>query len=297
MNLPKHQEAGNGLPFAIAAYTLWGAMPLYIKALASVSVFEVLAHRVLWSLPVVLVILLLRGQWNEYRSAITSRKSLSTMLLSAILITANWGVYTWAIAQGHVLATAIGYYLNPLVNVLLGRIFLGERLTRIQGVAVMVAATGVAILAFAAIDSLWISLWLACSFGSYGLVRKMAPVGSVPGLGVEVTILFPFALAGAFWLYGLPGGFGSSAGISWLLAAGGIITATPLLLFATAARRMSYTALGFVQYIGPTIAFLLGVFLYREPLDPARLTCFALIWCAIALFSWDAIARLRQAPA
>lgn len=297
MNLPKHQEAGNGLPFAIGAYTLWGLLPLYLKSLTSVDVFEVLAHRVLWSLPVVWVILLLRRQWSEYRAVLASRKNLQTMLLSATLISLNWGVYMWAIAKGYVLATAIGYYLNPLLNVLLGRVFLGERLTRLQGIAVAVAGLGVAILAFAALDTLWISLWLAASFGCYGLVRKMASVGSVPGLGVEVTILFPVALGVAIWLHNLPGGFGSDAAISWLLVAGGIVTTVPLLLFATAARRMSYTAIGFVQYIGPTIAFLLGIFVFKEVLDPAKLACFVLIWCAIAIFSWDALARLRKAPA
>jgi chloramphenicol-sensitive protein RarD len=294
---PKHQETGSGLPFALGAYLLWGILPVYIKLLSGANAFEVLAHRILWSMPVVLVILLVRKQWGEYGNALTSWTSLRTMLLSSVLISANWGVYMWAIFGGHVMATSIGYYLNPLVNVLLGRIFLGERLTRFQGVAVAIAACGVSVLAFAALDTLWISLWLACSFGGYGLVRKMAPVGSVPGLGVEVTLLSPFALVAAIWFYGTPVGFGSSFSQSALMAAGGVITAIPLLLFATAARRMSYTSLGFVQYLAPTIVFFLGVFLFRETLNPAKLACFALIWTAIAVFSWDAITRLRQSPA
>ena len=281
-----------GLPYAFGAYLLWGFFPIYFMFLKGIAAGEILAHRSIWSVPVVMVILLLRGQWQEFRSAWSSPRALGTMLLSAIFIAINWLFYVAAIVEGHVLATSIGYYLNPLVNVLLGRIFLKERLTRLQAVAVAVAMIGVAILMFEAIDTLWISLILAFSFGSYGLVRKMAPLGSVPGLAVEVTILAPIALTAAV-VFAQGRAEALPMQSEALLAISGFLTVIPLLLFATAARKMSYTALGFVQYLAPSIVFLLGVFLFHEPLDWAKLACFGLIWTAIAIFSWDALRRMR----
>ena len=194
-----------------------------------------------------------------------------------------------------VIAASLGYYLNPLVNVLLGMVFLGERLSRLQALAVVIAGIGVAILLAGALDTLWISLTLALSFGAYGLIRKIVPVGSLPGLAIETTLLLPVSVAAAayyIWL-GDGRGFGSDAGVSWLLAAAGIVTAVPVLLFATAARRMSYAALGFVQYLAPSIAFLLSLFVFDEPLKPAQLLCFLLIWVSIAVFSFDMWRKMR----
>jgi chloramphenicol-sensitive protein RarD len=217
------------------------------------------------------------------------------MLVSSALISVNWTVYMWAIMHEQVLATSLGYYLNPLVNVLLGRLFLGERLNRWQGVAVALAGLGVGILLIAEPGSIWISLSLAFSFGLYGLVRKMAPVSAVTGLAVEVSLLAP--LAGLALMLGLATdkGFGSTPFTSLLLIGSGVITAVPLIFFATAARRMSYTALGFVQYLSPTIVFFLSVFLWKEPFPVEKLVCFACIWTAIAVFSADALRRARQA--
>ncbi len=287
--------SATGLPFALGAYLIWGAMPLYIKLLTDLSAFEVLAHRIVWSVPVALICALLFGQLREYREALTRPRLLATMLASSALISLNWSVYMWAIMHQQVMSTSLGYYLNPLVNVLLGRLFLGERLNRWQSAAVVIAALGVAILLFEEPGAIWISATLALSFGLYGLVRKMAPISSIAGLGVEVTLLAPFALLAFALGIGTAKGFGSGMGMNLLLMGSGVVTAVPLILFAIAARRMSYTALGFVQYVGPTIAFLLSVFLWKEPLYPEKLLCFACIWAAIAVFSADAIRRARAA--
>jgi chloramphenicol-sensitive protein RarD len=288
----QQEPQGSGLPFALGAYFAWGFFPLYFALLKGVSPLDIMTHRIVWSLPIIFVILYFRGQWDEFRAAIANPKALQTMALSSVFIATNWLIYVWAVMEGHVLASSIGYYLNPLVNALLGRIFLKERLTRLQAVAVSVAMAGVMILAGTALDTLWISMSLAVSFSCYGLVRKMAVTGSVPGLAVELCIMGPAALAYLLWT--VQSGQGpQDLRMTSLLAASGLLTVIPLLLFATAARRMSYTALGFVQYIGPTIVFLLGVFQFHEPLGSARLACFALIWTAIAIFSWDALKRMR----
>ncbi len=287
-------QTKNGLPFALGAYAIWGFMPVYIKLLGKLSAFEVLAHRILWSLPVALACVVGLKQWRDYRAAMTRPSLLGVMLLSSALISINWTVYMWAVMHQQVLATSLGYYLNPLVNVLLGRVVLKERLNRPQALAVGVAAAGVAIMLFREPGAIWISLTLALSFGSYGLVRKLAPVSAVPGLAVEVTLLAPIAFAALASGLSSDGGFGSSTGTSLLLMGSGLITAIPLLMFATAARRMSYTALGFVQYMSPTIVFFLSIFVWHEPINAARLACFALIWTAIAIFSIDALHRARK---
>lgn len=295
MNSADHrQPQGGGLPYAFSAYLIWGFLPVYFKLLKHVPAIDILAFRIVWSVPVVFIILYFRGQWVEFTAAISNPKARRAMMLSAVLIAINWLVYVWAITTERVLATSIGYYLNPLVNVLLGRLFLGERLTKLQGWAVAIAALAVAILLSGSLETVWISLTLAFSFGTYGLVRKTAPTGSVPGLAVELCLLGPIALAVCIWSVMQAGGF-RDLGTEALLAAGGAITVIPLLLFATAARKMSYTALGFVQYLAPTIVFLLGAFVYNEPLDATKLACFALIWTAIALFSLDALRRMRSA--
>lgn len=284
----------NGLPFALGAYAIWGVMPVYIKLFGSLSAFEVLAHRVLWSLPVALLCVLGLKQWRDYRTAMTRPKLLGVMFASSALISINWTVYMWAVMHQHVLATSLGYYLNPLVNVMLGRLFLTESLNRAQAVAVAVAGAGVAIMLVQEPGAIWISLTLALSFGGYGLVRKVAPVSAVPGLAVEVTLLSPLALIALLTGLSSPGGFGSTPQMNLLLMGSGLVTAIPLLMFATAARRMSYTALGFVQYMSPTIVFFLSIFVWHEPVNAARLACFALIWTAIAIFSLDALHRARK---
>lgn len=284
-----------GLPFALAAYGIWGFVPLFFKLLDDVPPIEVLAQRILWSLPLCFLIMAFRRQIGEYLAALKDWRVLRLLLASSVLIALNWLVYIHAIFTDHVLAASLGYYLNPLVNVLLGMMFLGERLSRLQAIAVVIAAVGVAILLAGALDTLWISLTLALSFGTYGLIRKVVSVGSLPGLAIETTLLLPVsaAAAGYFIWIGDGRGFASGAEVSWLLAAAGVVTAVPLLLFATAARRMSYAALGFVQYLAPSIAFLLGLFVFHEPLKPAQLFCFLLIWTSIAVFSFDMWRKTR----
>ena len=284
-----------GLPYAIAAYGIWGFVPLFFKLIASVPPVEVLAQRIIWSLPLCFAIMLFRRQIGEYLAALKDWRTLRLLLASAVLIAVNWLVYIYSIFTDHVLAASLGYYLNPLVNVMLGMIFLGERLSRLQLVAVVIAGVGVAILLAGALDTLWISLTLAFSFGIYGLLRKVVPVGSLPGLSVETTVLLLPSLGVAAWyLWAGDGrGFGSDTSISLLLMAGGVVTAVPLLLFATAARRMSYAALGFVQFLAPTLQFLLSLFVFHEPLEPVQLACFVLIWISIAVFSFDMLRKMR----
>jgi chloramphenicol-sensitive protein RarD len=270
-------------------------LPVFFKQLGAVPAVEIIAHRVIWAVPLLVVIMAFRKQLTEYWRAISSWDSVRWMLVSAALMSSNWLLYVWAVNSGQILAASLGYFLNPLLNILLGTLFLGEKLNRTQWFAVGVAAIGVAVLAAGALGTLWISLSLAASFAIYGLIRKMAPVGSVPGLAIETSLLLPFSLAAAFYFAEQPAhpGWGSDARTTWILAAGGVITAVPLLLFATAARKLPYSVMGFIQYIGPTIQFLLGVFLYGEALSGPRLICFVLIWAALAIFSWDGIRRMR----
>lgn len=297
MNQPTAPAATpqRGLPYALGAYAIWGFVPLFFKLLADVPPVEVLAQRIVWSLPLCFVIMAFRRQIGDYVAALKDWRVLRLLLASSVLIALNWLVYIHAVFTDHLLAASLGYYLNPLINVLLGMIFLGERLSRLQAAAVIIAGIGVAILLAGALDTLWISLTLALSFGTYGLIRKIVPVGSLPGLAIETTLLLPLsAAAAAYYLWiGDGRGFGASGDISWLLAAAGVVTAVPLLLFATAARRMSYAALGFVQYLAPSIVFLLGLFVFDEPLKPAQLFCFLLIWTSIAVFSFDMWRKMR----
>jgi len=217
------------------------------------------------------------------------------MAVSATLIAINWLVYIWSVNHDHVVAASLGYFLNPLVNVALGMIFLQERLTRAQTVAVALAGIGVAIMAFSAPAALWISLTLAFSFGFYGLVRKIAPVGSLEGLATETLLLTPAMVAWLIWLWASGGsGFGRDHGIDALLVASGVATSVPLLLFASAARRLSYGTLGLLQYLAPSIQFALGVFLFGEPLTTPMLICFALIWTGLAIFTVSALATHRR---
>ncbi|WOE76203.1 EamA family transporter RarD [Alterisphingorhabdus coralli] len=288
--------ARTGLIHALCAYTIWGFMPLFFKQLVEISALEVVAHRIVWSVPLLLVILWQRKRLGEFFGVMRDSKTLRLMLISSALIATNWLIYIWAIYQNQILAASLGYYLNPLLNVVLGYFFLSERLKPVQWLAVAMAAAGVAVLAIETLATIWISLALAASFGLYGMVRKVAPVKSVPGLTAETTLLFPIAAAFAGWafLYDASPGLGYSLRTDIYLILGGAITATPLLFFASAAKRLSLATLGFVQYIGPTIQFLLGVFLYNEPLTVSHMICFGLIWAALVLYSGDALVSARK---
>lgn len=289
----------SGLAPALGAYLIWGFLPLYLLLVQSVPPFEFVGWRIIWTLPLCLVIVAYRRQFPELLAALRSPRSLLALLASAVLIGINWFVYIWAIMAGEVFATSIGYYLNPLVNVLLGTLVLGERLSRRQWLAVAIAGVAVVLLAAGALTSLWISLTLGFSFAVYGLVRKQVAVGSLPGLTIESAILLLPAIGIAAWYAASPQGsaFGQDAWMSGLIVFSGVATAVPLLLFAIAARRMDYSTLGFIQYLSPTIVFILGLFVFEQELAPAKLASFVLIWVAVGVFVWDLWAKRRAASA
>jgi len=291
--LSSDAEARKGVVFGLSAYLLWGFLPAYFKLLGEVLPTEVVAQRVLWSVLLLAGLILASRRSGTLRAAFANPKALRILALSALLIGFNWLVYIWAIGAKHVLETSLGYFLNPLVNVVMGVLLLKERLTRAQGVAVGLAAIGVAVLAIGAASGLWISLALALSFATYGLLRKIAPVDSLEGLTIETVLLAPLAALYLLWL-GSNGDmkFGTELDLSVLLALGGAVTATPLLLFAAGARRLRYSTLGLLQYIAPTIQFLLAVLAYGEPLTTAHLICFAFIWSGLAIYAFDGLRRM-----
>ena len=285
-----------GLLLGLGAYLLWGVLPLYFKALAGVLPSAIVAHRILWSLLFLALLVTVWKRWPAVRAAVTTPKIAMTLALTAVLIAINWLVYIWAVVNGHVLEGSLGYYLNPLVNVLLGVVILKERLTRAQSFAVALAAAGVAVLAFNAAAGLWISLTLAVTFATYGFLRKVAPVESVEGLSVETAFLAPVALGWVLWL-GQSGrsGFGFDLFTDILLILAGAATATPLLLFTAAAKRLPYSTLGFLQYIAPSIQFLLAVLVFGEKLTTAHIICFGAIWTALVIFASEGMRTGRAA--
>lgn len=299
MQTPDQHGQPSGLSAALGAYLIWSMLPLYLLLVKSVPPFEFVGWRIIWTLPICLLIVAVRRQFPALREAFSSPRSMMLLCLSAALIGLNWFVYVWAIQRGNVYAASLGYYLNPLLNVLLGTVFLSERLSRLQWTAVGIASVAVALLLGGALTTLWISLALACSFGLYGLVRKQVAVGSLPGLTVESALLLPVAGGIAWWYAASPAGssFGHDLWLSLAIVLGGVVTAVPLLLFAIAARRMDYSTLGFIQYLTPTIVFLLGLTVFREELRPAQLGSFVLIWTAIAIFVWDLLRRRRKPAA
>ncbi len=286
----------NGAVAAIATYTFWGVMPIYFKLLGSVPAPELLAWRIIWSMPVCLLIVASQRGGAGLIATLANRTLLLRLTTSALLTGANSLIFFIAVVTGHVLATSLGYYIMPLVNVLIGTVFLHEKLSKTQWSAVALAATGIALLAFGEIDMLLVSLALGVTYALYGFVRKVTPVGAVEGVTVETMVSLVPALAVVGWY--ASAGSGSSIAMSWqltgLLMIGGLFTAIPLLLFGYAARRLTLSAMGFAQFITPSIGFLLGHFLYGEPLDAARTGCFVLIWTALALFSWDMFQQARM---
>ena len=290
------RERRTGLIYGLSAYLLWGVLPLYFKAVAHVSPGEILAHRIIWSLVFLAVLVALWRRWASVRAALASRKVFITLVASALLIAVNWLVYIMAVVSGHVLEGSLGYYLNPLVNILLGVALLGERLSKAQIFATGLAAAGVAVLAVGAASGLWISLTLAASFALYGYLRKIVAVDALEGLSIETAMLAPIALA---WiLYVDSTGEGGLGSWSWttitLLVAGGAITAIPLLQFTGAARRLPLSTMGFLQYIAPSLQFLIAVALFGERLTTAHLVCFGAIWTALAIVTIDGWRRAMR---
>jgi chloramphenicol-sensitive protein RarD len=278
-------RARAGFFYGLAAYGLWGVMPVYFKWLQAVPSIDIVAHRIVWSLIVLVILVSLARAWDQVRSAARSRKAMSMLFLTALLIGTNWLLYVYAINSGHILAGSLGYYLNPLANILLGRFILKERLTKLQWAAVAIAAGGIAVLAMGALGTLWISLTLCFSFATYGLLRKIIHVESLAGLTVETGLLFPLALG---WL--LLGGaegrplLGSGGQETALLMAAGVVSTVPLLCFTAAARRLAYSTVGMLQFIAPTLQFLLAVAVYDEPFTTSHAIAFGCIWTALALY-------------
>jgi len=281
----------------LAAYLMWGFLPVYFVLVRVVDPTEVLAHRIIWAVPFGALILSFRHQWPEVGRALTHRAMLGWLSLSALFIGMNWFVYIWAIQDGRILETSLGYYINPLTNMLVGFWLFGERLRRYQKVAVGLATIGVLVLTFAADTVPWVALFLAVSFTVYAAVRKKVVIGGMPGLFVETVVLLPFAIAWFAYLYtssALVFADGNASLTFWLLMAGPI-TALPLLCFALAARRLSLTTIGFMQFLAPTIQFGTGIY-FGEELTVAHIICFSFIWLAVAFFTYDALTSAKKKP-
>jgi len=280
-----------GVLAAIVAYTLWGILPVYWKALQAVPALEILAHRTVWSLAFVLLLLAARRQWDWLRQARKRPRMLLVFGLTTCLLGANWFTYIWAVNSGHVVDSSLGYFINPLFSVLLGVLFLGERLRPGQGLAIAFALAGVLFLTVAYGAFPWIALTLAGTFGLYGLLRKTASLGSLEGLALETALLSVPTLAYLLALESAgTGSFGhTGATTSLLLAGAGVVTAFPLLMFAYAARNVTLATVGILQYIAPTLQFLLGVLVYGEPFSQDRLIGFAAIWVALAIYSLEGL--------
>ena len=286
-----------GIFYAASAYIAWGFLPVFWKALQTVPALEILAHRIVWGLAVALLLVAYRSNWRWLGEVFRSKRTMLTFVTSSLLLSVNWFVYIWAVNAGYIVETSLGYFINPLLNVLLGVLFLKERLRAGQAVAVALALAGVLYLTVQYGAPPWIALALASSFGAYGLLRKTATLGSLEGFTLEALLLFPPALGYVLYREALgTGAFVHAGGATpLLLVCGGIVTAATLLLFAAGARRITLISLGILQYMAPTIQFLLGVLVYGEELSLQRLIGFCIIWLALAIYTLEAVLRGSRA--
>jgi chloramphenicol-sensitive protein RarD len=289
-------NAAGGL-FALGAYGLWGVLPVFWKWLEAVSPVEIVANRVLWSALFTGLLVLALGRRKELLETLRSPRRALPLVAGGALLSVNWGIFIWSVAHDRLVEASFGYYLTPLMNVALGVMLLGERLTRLQGVSIAVAALGVAVLGSEQSGAVWIPLSLALSFGVYGLVHKLTTVSSVTGLFLETMFLAPIALVylGGLAQRGEAAIAQGDLATQLLLASTGVVTAFPLMLFASATRRLSLSTLGLFQYLSPSLSFLLAVLAYGEPFGRARVVAFALIWTAVALYSSSAMRGAAQA--
>jgi chloramphenicol-sensitive protein RarD len=284
-----------GVIFALSAYSMWGIAPIYFKLLTTVPALEIVMHRIVWSVLVLCVLLVVRKKFSQVFKAIRDPKVIITLAISGLLLAVNWLVFIWAVNNDKMLDASLGYFINPLFNVLLARFFLHESLTRLQLLAVFVALAGVAFLIFSYGQLPWVSLVLATSFSIYGLLRKKVTVDSMPGLLIESCILLPFALL--YWLImdtSSGNMLANSSDLNITLMLAGVVTTAPLLCFTAAARRIRYTTLGFFQYIGPSLMFLLAVMYYQEPLDTTRIITFACVWSGLLIYVYDSLRIYRK---
>jgi chloramphenicol-sensitive protein RarD len=285
-----------GFVLALFAYLLWGLLPFYIKAVGHLPVLEVVAHRILWSVPIAAAVLIWLRRTGDFKQALRSPRMIGMAALTAAIISINWSIYLWAIIAGRTVEGALGYYINPLLNVVVGALLLGETLDRWQIAAVAMAVVAVSILTYEVGTLPWISLMLATSFAAYAYFRKTLPIGPSQGFLLEVLILSVPALAYILWLAATgEGHFGTTGMTDTLLLIGcGPITAVPLLLFAFGARLLRFSTIGLMQYIAPTMVFLIAVFVFDEPFGTAQAIAFALIWAALAVYTWSMFAHRPQ---
>ena len=294
MNAPAPSPK-SGLPYALGAHAVWGSMPLYLLLVQSVPPLEFVAWRLVFTLPLCALFLAWTRGWSELRGVLRDRRAVLTLVGSATMVAVNWWLYVWAIHNGHIYAASLGYYILPLMMMLLGLVVLGEKLTRRQWVAVALAGLGVGILAVGALTTMWLSMAMAVTFGIYGLLRKTVAAGPLAGLTIETLILMPVALGIVAWHWAAPAGpaLGQGWKVALAVAWSGPMTAFPLMWFATAARRLPYTVMGFLQFSSPTIVFVLGLTVFGEELRPAQLGCYVLIWAAASLFTWELLRGRR----
>jgi len=284
-----------GVLFALAAYSMWGIAPMYFKLLTSVPALEIVMHRIVWSVLVLCLLLAVRKKFGQVFNAMRDPKVIATLSISGLLLAANWLVFIWAVNNDHMLYASLGYFINPLFNVLLARFFLQESLTRLQLLAVFVALAGVAFLIFSYGQLPWVALVLATSFSIYGLLRKKVSVDSMPGLLIESCIMLPFALLYWFIMDTTSGNMlANSFDLNATLLLAGVVTTAPLLCFTAAARRIRYTTLGFFQYIGPSLMFLLAVIHYQELLDTTRVVTFVCVWSGLLIYVYDSLRVYRK---
>lgn len=287
---------GKGLVYGLAAYGMWGLVPLYIWAMESVPPAEILAHRIVWCSIVLLVLLTVWGRWGAWAHAARNGRTIALLTCSSLLIAGNWFLYIYAANSGETIQASLGYFINPLFSVLLGMVVFGERLRQVQWLAIGLAALGVLVLIAVAQQLPWIALALAFTFGMYGLVRKLTPVDALVGLSIETLLLVPAAFAClCVWTAGAGGSFGQKGwAVDGLLLGTGVVTALPLLCFGQAARRLPLTTLGILQYVAPTLQFLLAVLVRGEPFEFGRAVSFGFIWTALAVFSVDSLVWARR---
>ena len=296
VNPTSDHDGVKGSLYALTAFSMWGVFPLYFKLVADVPALEILAHRIVWSVFFVMVLLTLWRGWKNVATVAFNGQNLCALALSAALVSLNWGVFIWAVNNGFLLQVSIGYYINPLVNVVLGVVFLQERLSNLGWFAVALAVAAVLNMIFFLGEFPWISLTVAISFGFYGLVRKKVNIDALPGLFVETGLILPIALGYLLYLawIGQAAFLNPQVDLDLTLMASGVITASPLIFFAAAARKLNLSTLGFFQYIAPTGHFLLAVFYYGDEFTGLHLVTFALIWAGVFVFSFDAAKRHRN---
>lgn len=302
MNAPVHPDSPRGALAAGIGFLVWGAVPLYWKQLAGISAFELIAHRIVWSLALLLAVQAWRGRLGRLRGGFADARAVGLNLLSAVFLAANWTIYVWGVNAGHVIECSLGYFLTPLANVAMGRLILKEQLRPLPWVAIGLAAAGVLVLLWRLGHAPWIALAIAATWSNYAILKKRSALGPVTGLTVETILLFPLAAGALLWWHHTgEGALGRvDARLHAFMLGAGLITAVPLLLFGYGAQRIRLVTVGLLQYIAPTVQFFIGLLVYREPFDAAQFQAYSLIWAGLVLYSadsfWSQRRRLLRKP-